>query len=71
MQNLSKSVKGRRHQAVSDATVSRDLDKILLKLEKESDPESHTSTPSSPVNNSKEDLQHKDVKTPQKGMFYY
>ncbi|KAF9472292.1 hypothetical protein BDN70DRAFT_909176 [Pholiota conissans] len=49
--------------AISDAAVSRDLDKILLKLEKNSDSESVSSAPSS-ISDRDEDL---NIKTPQKG----
>lgn len=68
-QNLQKSAKGRKHQAVSDAAVSRDLEKILSKLENISDSDSPSSTPS-PIAGSSEDNQFKEVETPQKGMFY-
>ncbi|PPQ91603.1 hypothetical protein CVT25_012957 [Psilocybe cyanescens] len=64
-QNLHKSAKGRNHQAVSDATVSRDLDKILSKLENSFDSNSPSST-LSPIADSSEDNQFKKFKTPQK-----
>ncbi|EDR07643.1 uncharacterized protein LACBIDRAFT_297973 [Laccaria bicolor S238N-H82] len=38
-QNPSRPIKGHHHQAVSDAAVSRELDKILSKLEDDSDSE--------------------------------
>ena len=69
-QNPNKSVKGRHYQAVSDAAVSRDLDKILLKLENDSDPELSTGTPS-PIADHNKVSQFKNIETPQKSILYY